>query len=231
MAVREDRPAALISWPPVRGSRRISAALLGASGALFVVLLGGCGGTRQDAHEPKGDFQVAVVSASFPTHQAIARPTRLLLRVRNTGVHTVPNIAVSLDSLAYTDTAPELASSKRPVWIVDEGPGEIPKPPVETEQIESPGGGETAYVNTWALGTLAPGATRTFLWRVTPVKAGAHTVDYTVAAGLAGRAHAQLASGAPVSGHFSVQIAGAPPTKHVNPDTGRVVSSSIPVGP
>ena len=49
-----------------------------------------------------------------------------------------------------------LADPNRPVWIVDDGPR----------------GGETAYTNTWALGRVAPGQTKTFEWRVTPVEAG-----------------------------------------------------------
>ena len=65
-------------------------------------------------------------------------------------------------------------------------------------------------MNTWALGALAPGKTRTFIWHVVPVKAGAHTVHYSVAAGLAGKAKARLTSGAPAAGQFAVNIAPAP---------------------
>ena len=60
----------------------------------------------------------------------------------------------------------------------------------ESQEVSPPGGGETAYVNTWALGPLDAGSTRTFVWQVVPVKAGLHTVHYTVAAGLAGKANA-----------------------------------------
>jgi hypothetical protein len=106
------------------------------------------------------------------------------------------------------------------VWAVERGPGTIASRPVETEEVSLPGGGETAYVNTWALGALAPGKTRTFVWQVTPVKAGTYTVHYTVAAGLAGKAKARLATGAPVQGQFTVDIAAAPKLTHVNPATG-----------
>ena len=36
----------------------------------------------------------------------------------------------------------------------------------------APKGGETAYVDTWALGPLSPGQERTFRWGVTAVRPG-----------------------------------------------------------
>ena len=68
----------------------------------------------------------------------------------------------------------------------------------------------TAYSNTWALGPLKPGAVATFDWAVTAVKAGAHVVNYRVAAGLNGKAKAQLADGQPPTGSFRVTIHNAP---------------------
>jgi hypothetical protein len=199
--------------------RRMSAAV-----ALAGVLASGCGtGARQDAREPAGTFTLEVVRSTFPAKQSIARPTSLELEVLNKSARTAPNVAVTLDSFYYTEHFPELASNKRPVWVVEAGPGAIPSPPVESEAISPPGGGQTAYVNTWALGPLAPGQTRTFLWRVVPVKPGVHSVDFRVAAGLAGKAKAELPSGGPVQGHFTVYIASVPPARHVNPNTGQVV--------
>jgi hypothetical protein len=195
------------------------------------LLISGCGGSRQDVHEAKGAFTMNVVHSSFPATQAMARPTRLELVVRNTGSATAPDVAVTLDSFYYTESYPELAANKRPVWVVEEGPGAIPTRPVESQAVSPPGGGQTAYVNTWALGPLAPGHTQRFLWQVVPVKAGAHTVHYTVAAGLAGKATAQLASGAAVQGQLTANVAAAPPTTHVDPSTGRVIAgaySAIP---
>ena len=86
-------------------------------------------------------------------------------------------------------------------------------------------------MNTWALGALAPGKTRTFVWRVVPVKSGSYTVRYTVAAGLSGKAKARLASGGLVQGQFAVDIASAPTLKHVNPDTGQVEPGQFPTSP
>jgi hypothetical protein len=205
--------------------------LLGALSACVALLAAGCGGARQDAHEPQGGFAVRVVKASFPAHQSVARPTHLELRVRNTGTRIVPNVAVTVDSFYYTENYPELADNKRPIWAIEEGPGAIPKRPVPTQAVSPPGGGQTAYVNTWALGPLAPGHTQTFLWRVMPVKPGLHTVRFTVAAGLAGKARAQTADGALPTGHFTVDIAPQPPTNHVDPETGQIVSGAYPLAP
>jgi hypothetical protein len=204
---------------------------LGAAGACVVLLVAGCGGSAQDAHEAKATYGVRVVRAYFPARQSIAGQTRLVLQVRNTGTQTVPNVAVTIDSFAYTSNYAELASNKRPIWVVEDGPGAIPTRPVQSEAVSPPGGGQTAYFNTWALGPLAPGHTATFLWRVVPVKAGIYTLHYTVAAGLAGNARALLAHGGPAVGHFTVAIAPRPPATHVDPETGQVVPGAYPVTP
>ncbi len=187
------------------------------------VVASGCGAAGQDAHEPSAGYTLQVVSASFPSAQAVARPATMRVVVRNESAHTAPNVAVTVDSFYYSSTAPELASRERPVWVVERGPGVAPRPAVQSEAVSPPGGGQTAYVNTWALGALAPGAERTFSWRVVPVTPGRRTVAFTVAAGLAGKARAALATGGPVKGHFTVDIAAAPPATHVDPHTGRVV--------
>jgi hypothetical protein len=196
------------------------------------LLASGCGGgTRQDAQEPSGSFEMKVLRARFPARQAVARPAALELQIRNTGAHSVPNVAVTLDSFYYTEHFPELAANKRPVWVVERGPGAIATPPVESQEVSLPGGGQTAYVNTWALGPLASGKTQTFRWLVVPVKPGAHTVNFTVAAGLAGRAKVALGSAGPAAGRLSVEIAPAPLTTHVDPSTGRVVVGARPAVP
>jgi hypothetical protein len=199
-------------------------AALGVCALLALLLVSGCGGgKRADASEPNAGFTMKVLDASFPADQSIARPTRLQLQVQNTSARTMPNVAVTLDSFYYTEHYPELASDKRPVWVVERGPGAIAAPPVQTQSVSPPGGGQTAYVSTWALGPLAPGRTQTFVWRVVPVKAGRHTVHFTVAAGLAGKAKAELASGGPVQGQLSADIAPIPAARHVDPHTGKVV--------
>jgi hypothetical protein len=204
-----------------------------ASAALAAALAaGGCGsGARLDAHEPSGTYALEVVSAAFPAKQSIARPTVFALKVRNTGSATVPNVAVTLDSFYYTEHFPELAANKRPIWVIERGPGPRANPPVQSQEVSQPGGAQTVYVNTWALGPLARNGTRTFIWHVVPVKAGAWTVHFKLAAGLAGKATAVLASGGPVQGQLTASIAPLPPNTHVDPSTGRVVPGTYPLLP
>ncbi|MGH2912198.1 MAG: hypothetical protein ACRDJ3_06950, partial [Solirubrobacteraceae bacterium] len=207
----------------------LTAVSLAACGGLMGVLASGCGEATRNTHEPSGTYKVEVVGARFPAKQAIARDTRLTLAVRNSGTTTIPNLAVTLDSLNYRSSYPRLSSSERPVWIVNTGPGAVPARPVETEQVNPPGGGETAFVNTWAVGALAPGASKAFVWKVTPVKAGVHTIRYAVSAGLDGKALARLQGGGFAAGKFVVAVAPVPPPTHVNPETGHIVPGRNPV--
>lgn len=204
-----------------RTRRRALAGALAVGGAIAVALAG-CGSSEQTAFEPKGSFRMEVVRASFPFEQAVARPATLEIVVRNSGSRSVPDVAVSLDSFYYVSSYPRLADHRRPVWAIEQGPGPIAKPPVESQEVSVPGGAQTAYVNTWALGRLAPGGTRTFTWHVVPVKPGPWTVHYRLAAGLAGNARAVAAAGS-LQGTLSVHVASAPPKTHVNPQTGKVV--------
>ena len=164
-----------------------------------------------------------VLAASFPATQSVAKPAEMSIEVQNTGEHAIPNVAVTVDSFNYASNYAKLAANKRPIWVIEQGPGAPAKPPVSTEEVSNPGGGQTAYLNTWSLGRLAAKKTARFTWRVVAVKSGSYTVHYSVAAGLAGRAKAQLASGGPAAGHFTIQIAGAPQITHVDPNTGKVV--------
>jgi hypothetical protein len=202
---------------------------LAACGVALGVLASGCGGSQRNAHEAKLNYTVEVVHARFPAKQTIARDTTLALVVRNTGARAIPNVAVTLDSFTYASTYAKLASRKRPLWIVNTGPGAVPTRPVQTEEVNPPGGGETAYVNTWTLGALAPKKSATFLWKVTPVKAGVHTVHYTVAAGLDGNGRARVPGGRAVSGSFVADVAPKPAATHVNPETGQVTRGPNPV--
>jgi hypothetical protein len=207
----------------------VSAALAIATSAL---LAAGCGGgTRQDKAESASSYTMKILHVSFPTTQSIARPTEFRLQVENTGTNTVPTVAVTVDSFNYASNYAELADSKRPIWAIERGPGAIASPPVETQEVSVPGGAQTAYLNTWALGRLAPGKSATFTWHVVPVKAGLYTVHYAVSAGLAGKAKARLASGGPLTGQFAVNIAPAPKLTHVNPNTGRVEVGEFPATP
>jgi hypothetical protein len=175
-------------------------------------LVAGCGGgDRQDKNESSGTFKVDIVKASFPKSQSLAQAERFVISVRNAETaRSVPNVAVTVDSFSKASQQAGLADPERPVWIVDAGPR----------------GGTTAYTNTWALGPLAPGQTKTFVWRVTPIKAGTQTVSYQVAAGLNGKAKARLPNGAIPQGKFIVAISGKPAQSTVDPNTGEVVRTA-----
>ena len=178
-----------------------------AAGAAALAVAGCGGGTRQDAAEPSGTFQVDVVRASFPTKQHLAEPERFVIAVRNTGDKTVPNVAVTVSSFAERSEQAGLADPERAVWIID----------------DSPRGGATAYTNTWALGSLPPGQTRRFVWRVTAVQAGTHTVKWQIAAGLNGKAKATLSGNRAPAGSVTVDVSAKPAQARVDPKTGKVV--------
>jgi hypothetical protein len=201
------------------------------AGACVALAAAGCGAARQDAHEAERSYPMEVVKSSFAPSQSIARPTDFVLQVRNAGSHTAPNVAVSIDSFNYVENYPNLAASQRPVWVIERGPGPVSKVPVESAVVSPPSNAATTYVNTWTLGPLAAGQTQTYRWRVTPVKAGVHTVRYTIAAGLTGKARAQLASGRPVQGQLTADVAPSPPARHVDPATGQVVPGEFPAVP
>jgi hypothetical protein len=122
----------------------------------------------------------------------------------------VPDIAVTVDSFAAKSEQPELADPSRAVWIVD----------------KSPAGGDSAYVNTWTLGRLRPGQTRRFVWQVTAVKPGTHTIKWRVAAGLNGKALARTGGDRTPQGQFTVDVSDTPSQSRVDPATGEVVRAN-----
>ena len=201
-------------------------------GACSALVWTGCGGGSEQTHgEAKRTYKMRISSATFPAKQSISKPTELRLKVVNEEDRTVPNVVVTVDSFSYVEKYPELAANKRPIWVVEEGPGTPAKSPVQSQAVSPPGGGQTAYINTWALGPLKAKGAQTFAWKVVPVKAGAHTVHLTIAAGLAGNARAALSRGGAVTRSLSAQIAPAPPSRHVDPNTGRVVEGTFSVSP
>ncbi|MBV9312127.1 MAG: DUF11 domain-containing protein [Solirubrobacterales bacterium] len=196
------------------------------------MLLSACGGQRQDANEPHGKFPVAVTKATFPPAQRLADHIRMVITVQNTGAKAIPNVAVTItdpgvgtagNSFGQLLTTSEanslgLAQRNRPVWIVDRPPGLCGF----SCKSGGPGGAATAYNDTWALGTLKPGKTATFVWAVTAVKPGHYVIQYQIAAGLNGYAKAVLADGSKPIGRFNVLIRKRPQQSFVN-GSGKVV--------
>jgi hypothetical protein len=191
------------------GNSRRRPAVLVAS----LLAVAGCGGERQDANAPEGEFGVEVTEASFPAKQRISEPITLRLDVENTGDRAVPNLAVTVETepqegkapaaFAQAGNDPALADSRRPVWVLDEGPR----------------GGETAYTNTWAVGPLGEGQSRTVEWKLTAIRPGSYTVAWRLAPSLEG--DVTLADGR-TEGEFAVTISNRPVPARVN-DEGEVV--------
>ena len=185
------------------------------------VLVAGCGsGPRQDADEPSGSYKLEVAAAKFPASQSIAQDSRMIVTVRNDDTKAAPNVAVTVETdpskagqgtVAFGQRVDDsrLSDNERPVWIVNEGPP----------------GGDSAATNTWALGRLGAGETKTFTWKVTAVEAGSYTLRYRISPGLAGKA--KLAAGGRTDGLFKVTIDDKPVPARVD-DNGKVVRGEAP---
>lgn len=175
-----------------------------------LLALSGCGNDeseRQGADDKAGTYQVDVVTASFPRRQQLSREQTLRVTVRNAGSETIPGLAVSLEGINTLNEQPGIADPQSPVWIVD----------------NAPRAGVTAYVNTWSLGELPPNEEQEYVWQMTPVVAGRHTLRWRVAGNLTGSAKAELADGGAPEGTFNVRVRSAPKQTRVNPETGQIV--------
>jgi hypothetical protein len=201
---------------------------MGLAATCAALLAAGCGGgSKQTSGEVKHAYDLTPTDLTFKPQQAVARPATMRIAIRNDDKKTAPNVSVTLDSFYYTEKYPELAANKRPVWVVEQGPGKPPKAPVQSQAVSPPGGGQTSYVNTWALGPLKPKEVKVFEWKVVPVKAGFHHVNFKINAGLGGLATTL----SPLQARFGIHIAPAPPSTHVNPSTGKVEAGQFPAHP
>jgi len=92
----------------LKARRRIGIGILG------VVLAAGvasCGGSRQDANEPEGNFPVSIVSADFPSKQALAQNTNLTLAVANTGDKTIPDLSITIFTTSNASTGEDTTTT------------------------------------------------------------------------------------------------------------------------
>jgi hypothetical protein len=216
--------------------------------ALVAAGVASCGGSRQDANEPSGNFPVQIVSAGFPSKQALAQNTNLTLAIANSGDKTIPDLAVTIFTTANDNpgadettatttngtgstTTEELPTAQGSFSVRSEQQGlAIPFRPVwiletgypKLEGQTASAGAEAAQTNTYAFGSLPAHQTKQIVWNVTPVQGGTYTVHYRVAAGLEGKAKAVTANGSIPEGEFVVRISTAPPQTRVN-DSGQVV--------
>jgi hypothetical protein len=218
MACAWPSPAVSMLCSPDLEARRL--VLVG-----LIAAVGCGGGERQDENEPEGDFAVEVVASSFPKQQKLAQSSDLMITVRNSGDETVPNVAVTLKGLDYRATQPDVANAERPQFAINGVPREIGGFPEAKDA--TPLGCDSAYVNTWACGPLKPGDERTFVWKVTAVKAGPYDVSWRVAAGLNGKAKAVAAGGGPApSGSFSGTVSSEAPDVRIADDGKTVVNET-----
>jgi hypothetical protein len=218
MACPGPSPAGSMLCSPDLEARRIALVCL-------IAVVGCGGGERQDEDEPEGNFAVEVVSSEFPAKQKLAQSSDLVITVRNAGDETVPNIAVTLRGLDYRATQPDLAAADRPQFAVNGVPREIGGFPEAKDA--TPLGCDTAYVNTWACGPLKAGDERTFVWKVTAVKAGPYELTWRVAAGLDGKAKAVgVDGGGAPTGTFTGTVSDAAPEVRIADDGKTVVSES-----
>ena len=190
-----------------------------------MVGLASCGDPRQDVDEPDGKFAVSA-DASFPSGQKLAKRSTLEIKVRNDeNRKAIPNVAVTVNGFDTRIRQQGVADPSRPVFVINGRPKSIGTFP-ETKE-DGPQGGETAYVNTWALGRLGPGKTKTFKWNVTAVRPGPYKITYLVAAGLNGKARAVSVVGDnPVGGQFKGRISDAAPQSRIADDGKTVIQGT-----
>jgi len=148
------------------------------------------GGEKQDENEPEGTYKVDIISASFPGRQRLGESSHLRIQVSNQGDEAVPNLAISIEGFSQRVDDPTLAKAVRNIWIVNQ-------PPYNSD---------SAYADTWTLGEVPAGATRTADWQVTAVRAGTYSLRYKLSAGVDGKAKAELPDGSPPRGSFIAQI-------------------------
>jgi hypothetical protein len=205
----------------------LTASLVGVPALLAV----GCGSEKkQDAAEPKGNFPVKVVNATFPKRQTLAKDSTMEIVVQNAGRQMIPMIAVTVKcgkglggSFSTVTADTDVADRQRPQFVVNKLPTaqERVNPPLDPAPLER----SSAFVDTYPLGALGASRTATFRWDVTAVKAGPYRLCWRVSAGLYGKAKAVAAQGSmPVSGEFRGKVLQKAPRATIGPDGQTVIN-------
>jgi hypothetical protein len=202
--------------------RRGHALVVGLCGLLAAGAVGCGGGERQDAAEDEASYEIAIVDATFPERQVLAEQSELEITVRNDSDEAAPDVAVTLKGLNRRIDNPNVQDPNRPVFMIASDPAEIGG--YQEVKLAAPEGGQTALVDTWALGELEPGATKTFRWRLTAVKPGPFELDYAVAAGLGGNAKAVGPGDAQPQGAFKGTITSKAPASRIASDNSTVIT-------
>lgn len=194
----------------------------------------------QDEDEPEGEFPVRVDEVSFPTQQALAKDSRLVIDVRNVGDRTIPNVNVTVHGFQRkvrnpadpSEVDPELADPERPVFVVNQSPIEFLREPEEGQpslvdrEVTPPAGNDrrgTVYVDTYSLGELPPDESALFRWDVSAVESGPFRLTYEVHAGLDGKAQAVSEGGEPLSGSIAGTIRDTPEQAKVAESDGKTI--------
>ena len=183
--------------------RRVTsrAGVLAGTLAVLAVALSACGQDRQDENEAEGTYKVEVVSASFPGRQRLAEEATLKIEIQNKDSREIPNLAVTVDGFGQRRENDDLADPERPVWILNEGPRNT----------------TSALTNTWTVGPVPAGQTRTLDWRMTAVRVGTYSLRYRVAAGIDGKAIAESFDGSGTAkGSFIARVTPAPKSLEQN---------------
>jgi hypothetical protein len=209
-------------------------------------LLGGCtSNSRQDEDEPKGNYPVEVLSATFPKDQKLAKDSKMEIVVRNAGQKRIPDISVTVEcpdrgkprstgsggspsgsgaqggGFNYRTNFPGVADPARPQFVVNTIPTRSPRN-YDRGRLD-PLERSSSYVSTFPLGPLDPNKEAKFTWDVTAVKSGPYKICWKVNAGLDNKAKA-VPSGGPLRGEFSGVVDGKAPQARIADDGHTVVT-------
>jgi len=217
--------------------------------------LGACGGDskRQDANEERRDYKVAVVTAEFPEQQKLAKRSEMEIAVKNVDTAVIPDVAITVKSFdtknvdksdtenSAVSVQPQRADPRTAIFVVNQSPVEFSQElgkgdsSLVDREVDPPRGTDnagSAYVDTYALGSLKPGETKIFRWDVTAVVAGPFKLDYRVEAGFDGKAKAVLEDGGIPKGVFEGVIDNRAPEGDVDFDDGTtILRDNEAVGP